>query len=366
MFTPPPTPPRLSIPPDARPTLRVLPVGHTLDATVARDANGQLALLAGRMRLPLPTGTGLQAGDTATLRVTGSGGQRGLEVLARRPAETDSVTRLQRLHLPRQRPVTESLNAVRTVAETGRLPPPVARAVDTTLAALPQPAQLTSADGLRQALRDSGTLFESLITAAPESAKEIAGRDLRAKLMQLAARLRTSRSDGTDASPARGGNVPGSDALATARDAVDGALSRQLLNQLHARTPDGHVQLAFELPLRHGEGLDDLRLEIREESGSGHGGEQTTSASWSVTVHLTFAGLGEVEARLYYTAEGLAVTWSASTDRLRERVAAELPELAHALEQADIPVHGLRVSQVPPTARTDDNHPPTGLIDDQA
>ncbi len=321
--------------------------------------------VAGRLRLPLPAGTGLATGDSVALRVTaGEGGQAGLELLAGHSGG-DALTRLQRINLPRQQPVSQGIRLLAAVP-AGEIPEPAARALQPLLASLPTPGQLSSAEGLHTALRNSGTLFESRLAAQPEQADIITRGDLRARLLRLAAALR-----GSDRAAGERDDATASRAARDAEQAVSGVLARQMIHQLAAHRPNGQVALSFELPVANGGEIDDLRLSIREEStGRGEGGDTATEGEpkrWRVDVRLGFTGLGELEARLFYDADGLSITWRAEDAVLREALATEMPHLEKALDDAGLAIQGLRVSERPPEpeagAISEDGE---GLINDRA
>ncbi|MCS4502770.1 hypothetical protein KBTX_00047 [wastewater metagenome] len=369
LYTPPANPRPVNVPTEARPLLQVLPAGRVLHATVRRGDEGQMMAVAGRLRLPLPAGTGLSPGDTVALRVTaGEGGRTGIELLPGQGGGADALTRLQRTNVPRQQPVTQGIRLLAGL-QAQDLPEPAARALQPLLASLPSPRQLSSAEGLHAALRDSGTLFESRITARPELAGSIARNDLRANLLRLAAALRGNERPDGDGLPNTG--TPPGRATQDADQAVTGALARQMLHQLAAHRPDGQVTLGFELPVANGGEIDDLRLSIREES-SGRGDDSDTPKEdagkrWRVDVRLGFAGLGELEARLFYDADGLSITWRAEDAVLREALATEMPRLEEALGDAGLAIQGLTVSERPPEPEmTQIPGGGEGLIDDRA
>jgi len=383
--------PRLDPPPAQRPLLPSAP-GTRLAGNVVRDGDAGLAVRAGRLTLPLPRGAGLAPGDQLTLQVTREQGRLALEIVeVRRPAP-EAGTSVLRRHQPLQQPLGEALRglpaALRPAGGSGAGPQPQAAdapaaarapgpalspaargAAEALLAALPRPEQLADAEGLRQALRDSGVLLEPLLArVAPERAAELAGRDVKALLARFAERLRGQTADSDGGPPADEGLrrqllelVRGSEA----------ALSRLALLQLQPAQGGeaARLDLAFELLVNAQQELDTLDLRLRgplEDDGGADdpGGEDD---DWSVDMSLTFADGDRLEARLWLAGKGLGVRWWTESEALRTRIETLLPQLRQRLEAAGLEVATLEAWPGRPRQRADAvTQPVRGMLDERA
>lgn len=317
--------------------------GRVVEATVER-ADGRLLARLGRLALPLPRGAPVAAGETIRLQVGESDGQKTLTLLPnRRPDATETALQgLNRRDLPRE---TGSLAALRPLplllgAGTGAtappsLPTPVREALEALFQRLPTPERLTDAQGLRTALRDSGSLLESLLLRGiPADIAAIAGRDLKVALSRAAARLRA----GSEAAPpTAAGNTPNT-AIAELGRGMESLLARLNLLQAVPLSAEGRVDLAFELPLRAGADLDALELRILEEDADGKAPGEGGSG-WAVDLRFRFGAGDSLEARLrLFGTESVAVTWTAEHPDTAARIEAALPLLTTALESAGLEV----------------------------
>lgn len=360
---------------DKAPALtRQLRAGQELAATVGRDADGRLVAKLGRLLLPLPRASGFTEGDVLTLRVRRDGDRIALEVVKREPPPLKGTSAALRRDLPRQMPPGTAVRAARAALqpEAPPLPRPVTEAITNLLARLPSPEQLKSADGLRAAMRDSGVYLEALLATAPRMAEQIAGRDLKVLMSRLAARIRAAGGGGGghDAAKATQSRLPPqqSEALARLGQAVEGALSRMHVAQVHASRPDAPLDVAINLPVADDSGVDDLYLRLREEDEPGGRNEaEDESQQYSVVLRFGFSDLGTLEARARLWGSHISVNWWIESADTARRVEEALPDLTHRLEGLGLSVtHVSARTGTPPPEPPATGNGPGGILNDQA
>ncbi len=163
-----------------------LRVGEVVNATVLRSGNDSVTLdIAGRQieaRASLP----LSEGQVLKLKVETDGGRLFLRVLE---TARDLRGEALRAALPKQAPPKVLLERLEQIAVRG-LDQELTREVREVIArlrqSLPGPKQLTEADGLQQAIRDSGLFLESRLAISDRKV----GSDFKGQLLRLLAALR--------------------------------------------------------------------------------------------------------------------------------------------------------------------------------
>lgn len=199
------------------------------------------------------------------------------------------------------------------------LPPKVRNAITALLKQLPHHEKVTTPEGLKQAVNNSGLFFESRLHQGGDKAS-LQG-DLKTILFRIAFLLRqpieslpmpthrpaTPQGEGRHATRQRGG-APGQQAAAAARQAEttsllqmlgkqsESALARVQMNQLTTLSSQQQGEqpvIAIELPLFNGKESDLLELKIQRENRR-NGGE--TEACWSVILKLDNERFGEIRA----------------------------------------------------------------------
>jgi hypothetical protein len=325
----------------------LLQPGQTVKATVARQPDGRLIARLGRLALPLPQGAAPEPGSIVRLQVSAQPGERLLlTMLPKAPAAGgDAAAALQRRDLPRSASTLSALQPLPALqgtasSEGSRLPTAVQEALGELLQRLPTPRQLVQADSLRLALRDSGSLFESLLLhSGPDQTAAIASRDLKAVLARAAARL---RADSGTAAGGPANAAPTSPQAALAAEAgrgVESLLARLTLLQGASLSGETGVDLAFELPLRAGDSLQALELRIRDDTNGGAGGGAAQESSWVVDLRFRFAPDDSLQARIrLHGDQAVAVTWIADRPETAAAIEQALPHLTAALEAAGLEV----------------------------
>lgn len=246
------------------------------------------------------------------------------------------------------------------------LPPKVQQLLQTLLEQLPTAEQLTTADGLRTALRDSGLFLQARLAQGDGSVPE---RDLQSALLRLSAAVGKELA----ALPAASREADGAHADALIRlsqtlqqlvQHADGAVARMQVQQLHTlatRSDSANVWL-LELPLRNGQETEALQLRIQREKKSGHNGEDTTA--WSVRLHFDNPRYGAIDSQVNLTGGKIGVSFWSETPATAARLQQHIDELRARLQQAGLEVDQLlsRAGAPPPTSDAQ----PSGLLNIRA
>jgi hypothetical protein len=346
------------------------------------------------------SGADLRPGTQLMLEVTRLGPLPELRTVAPGPsaapanapaaAGPDSVaSQALRQFLPRQIGLAEFAQALPSALNqpAQALPAPVRQALEAVLAALPQPSQWATPEGLARAVRDSGLFFEARLAAAAGHKADFPAGDFKGKLLALLERLKVqdvaaplaiasnAEAQGNQAAwrevaaelEARADAGPTADLQPDASPMeglarkVEGALARIGLDQL-ASLPqaDGAQAWRLELPCADGGAAAKLLIAAEDRPGS-NGGKPTKS--WSLQLELEPPGLGNFCARIVLTSgridtylwSGLAATAGLIQDH---------SELLRArLEQAGLSVGRLDTLEKPPATAPQNPAPTAPLLD---
>ena len=124
----------------------------------------------------------LEPGTRLVLRFTGNGSARVERVIdpSRPPLPDAPAQQALREALPRQQPLAEAYGDMARLLRAGSLPEEVKRSVEKLLNALPTPALISTATGLRAAIANSGTFLEARLqrgdAAAPTAQPQTPGK----------------------------------------------------------------------------------------------------------------------------------------------------------------------------------------------
>ncbi|MDZ7754156.1 MAG: flagellar hook-length control protein FliK [Gammaproteobacteria bacterium] len=193
----------------ARAVVQRFQVGQILQAMVVSAGGGRAVLDLNGQRLGAATDVALRQGQAIELQVERARNPVVLKVLPEARGQAEVERRALRSSLPRQAAMAPLLANLQTVATaTPGIPRPpanplVADAASQLLQSLPGPRQMTSAEGVREALRHSGTFFEAGLRHAAEGVPPATQRDLKGQLLRLLAILTRAAQPATP--PARGG-----------------------------------------------------------------------------------------------------------------------------------------------------------------
>jgi len=361
--------------------------GPTSGGQVELEIGGQR--LAARTNLPLPTGQELQ------LRVA-RGGERPLLQLVQGGQMQEPLNQAARAALPRQQPLAPLLDHLQRLlpvpgrqgpaphtptpplpttrgeqtAQAGAAIPlsrPVTSLLKEILHRLPSPHSLARVDGLRQAVQESGLLLESHLAR-----RERVSGDLQGQLLRLARLLRSELAATPRPESGRGGERPSGErpvfpeggGAALLRE-VEGAVARIKLNQLHTFTPQSREQATewvIELPLRHQESVETLRLRIRREPPAE--GAAAPEVAWSVNLDLADATHGPIGAVVTLQGERISATFWAERAATAALFRTHLPLLQERLDKAGLTV--ARLDSLQGTPPSTDAAPLQKLLDVRA
>lgn len=266
----PPTGPILPAPaPSPTPpadTLSTWRVGQVLAATVvANPQPGQSELRIGNLLVRAQTGTlELTPGQNLRLEVASLKEQPVLKLLSL--MQQDPVMLAVRDTLPRQQPLAPLFNALARLsagtAQTQDLAPAIARLAREIFNRLPDSGSIATANGLRQALRDSGLFLETKLAQAstaqpgvpkddPRSAELT--RDIKANLLRLVSVLRENAANSAPGTSRTGGPPTGATPAATSGTAPTAQLAAALASAAAPRAPLTAPSPDADAPLQRGQ-----------------------------------------------------------------------------------------------------------------
>ncbi len=166
-------------------------VGQLLQATVVAPVQPQrVTLLIGGSRMEAETNTPLRPGQKLTLRVEQRGETILLRVVNQQTQSSEVQTRALRAALPRQTPLPPLLANLLLLARAPEQvrhesAPAWAKLARNLLRDLPELQMLTSRDGLRRAIDNAGTFFESRVARAAGGAVQFPNQDFKGGLLRF-------------------------------------------------------------------------------------------------------------------------------------------------------------------------------------
>lgn len=384
-------------------------VGQILQALVLSSSHqNRVALELNGQRLNAATDLPLRQGQTIDVQVERARNPVLLRVLPEAQGRAEVERQALRTALPRQADLGPLLANLQVAAaggsERGEVARALASAATRLLNTLPTPQQLSTPQGLKEALRHSGAFFEAGLSQAVSARTPPPQGDIKAQLLRLLAVLSRPAAQApaaqqpAAASPppaARGGAEasPGGERQAATppraessppplrgrpttaqasappsitagmapervaaelRQQVEGALSRVQLHQLSSLpAEDGSRSLwSLELPVRTTDGTDVLALRIaREGQASGEGGGEE---SWTVELGFDLEGLGPLTTRLTLRGGQVSAVLWAEDPTAVAMIQSRMEELRRDLESAGLAVGRLGLYEGRPPAEPAD------------
>lgn len=195
-------------------------VGQVLKAvSIGASENGQATLRSGSTTFSAQVSFPVKPGQAFTLEVVSIGSRPLLRILSGAPAPAP-LEAIVRQALPRQAGLAPLLANLGSLAMNESadpaLPGPLQQLLRNLWTALPPKSTVTTADGLRRAMRDAGTLLEAkLARAATDGRPAPVASDFKAALLRLQAALR-QQANAEPPSPAATARPPAPDAPAGA------------------------------------------------------------------------------------------------------------------------------------------------------
>lgn len=350
-------------------------VGQVLNATVIETAaRGAITLRINNTLIQAQSQLPVSPGQQLSLQVANAGKQTVLKVIE--PATlTDPLTQALRVALPRQAalpPLLANLAWLAAPSEKAQLSPAVTQLASQLFNNLASAASATTAQGLKDALYNSGPFLENKLAHAAD--QQGLKNDVKAGLLRLLEGLHaesvrgqnsSSQSSATQQPPLPGSplqaqpTVPASlaalshsGAAAELTRQTEGALARLQLNQLTSLPTTEHPAplWTLELPLRHNGRADLLHMRIEQDQTAKR--SNTQNASWTVSLGLDLDGLGPLHARITLAGERVSTTLWAERGETVALLDKHIDELYHGLARAGLKTDTIRCQQGEPPRTT--------------
>ena len=269
------------------------------------------------------------------VRVLSLGAQPQLEILGTGSQLDGNVNQALRERLPQQNgyaPMLSTLGALSQWSIVRQLPPYLRSALALLEHSMSTPQEVSTGEGLRQAVNRSGIFLEAQLAQAPASDANTAHDDMKGAMLRLIAILKgqptLGESSDVEVDPPllyRGvvpqGRLPLPSELANTSEATDflprlytdvqAALARLEVAQLQA-TP-GHWTV--EIPIQDTEGADVLQLLLKQQQE----GEQNWTLGFSLDLPSFGPIVGELQLRGLRLSIRLWAQQRQTVDRLEEQ-----------------------------------------------
>jgi hypothetical protein len=269
------------------------------------------------------------------VRVLSLGAQPQLEILGAGSQLDGNVNQALRERLPQQNgyaPLLATIGALSQWSIVRQLPPYLRSALALLEHSMSTPQEVSTGEGLRQAVNRSGIFLEAQLAQAPASDATTAHDDMKGALLRLVAILKgqplVGESSDAEVDPPllyRGvlpqGRFPLPPELANSSEATDflprlytdvqSALARLEVAQLQA----GVANWLVEIPIQDADGADVLQLLLKQQQE----GEQ----AWTLGFSLDLPSLGPIVGELHLRGLRLSLRlWAQhrdTVDRLEEQ-----------------------------------------------
>ena len=269
------------------------------------------------------------------VRVLSLGAQPQLEILGTASQLDGNVNQALRERLPQQNgyaPMLSTMSALSQWSIVRQLPPYLRSALALLEHSISTPQEVSTGEGLRQAVNRSGIFLEAQLAQAPASDANTAHDDMKGAMLRLVAILKgqptLGESSDVEVDPPllyRGvvpqGRLPLPSELANTSEATDflprlytdvqAALARLEVAQLQA-TP-GHWTV--EIPIQDTEGADVLQLLLKQQQD----GEQNWTLGFSLDLPSFGPIVGELQLRGLRLSVRLWAQLRQTVDRLEEQ-----------------------------------------------
>jgi hypothetical protein len=273
-----------------------------------------------------------------------------------------------------------------------QLPPTIAKAVLQLLRAMPRAEQMQEANGVRQAVENSGSFFESRLAheqsasgRVPDSLAALFSSDLKAQLNAVLAAIRAAapnalaiaraqppqndadelvyshkpgphhaaiplasadnKSDTTDSLLHQLGKLLQSGLASIQLNQLDSASARQIGNDNQTPLPTWLV----DVPLRTPHGADQLQLRIEQRPARQH---SKTQQQWTVHISLDLHAAGKLAATLTIADKSVAATLWAEHEKTHRTVHSEMAYLRAGLESVGVKVTEMQCRHGVPPVRS--------------
>jgi hypothetical protein len=331
-------------------------VGQLLNARVVAAGNGQVTLQINQQQVTAQSPLPLTPGQTLQLSVERASDPVTLRVVNPSVPADEAIAAQVRAALGRQVDLAPALTRLAQAAGppahgASTLLGDAVRLIRELVQNLPTPSAVGQPAGLQHAARDSGVFLEARLAANQPPAPA----DLKAQLLQI-------RSAVTERIAGLPGEAPAS--LTSLLRDVDGLLARVQLNQVASAHAQSQAQPVWvlEIPVRHGDRPDTLRLEIAREDDAAENGRPE---AWSVWLNVSPGDLGPLHARVALHGEQISVRLWAERESTATLFRDQMDALGAALRRDGLNTGVLECrSGLPPDRAA--IALPVGLLDERA
>lgn len=347
-------------------------IGQILEATVlASSRHGQVNLHLGNAEIMASTNIALQQNAHLSLKVMQLQPQLLLQILPL-PGNT-ALQEAMKNFLPKQAslaPLLAELVHKSLVKETNPNQVALKNAGNVVVAALPGRSQMKQAEGLKQAILQSGLFLEAKLAKSPMPGKPGLSTDLKTLLLRYLSALSRSQknaiseeqfqrlSTGKEILPPLKGRLPinyprmlYNDNSATQAFELDSSALLKKLQAALARLgllqvatvenmEDGRTLWQLEIPVRQGNAVETVALTIEKEATKASE-ESTDKAHWAVNLSLDLPQLGPLQSRISMDKLGLSTTFWSETPKALSLIETRLSELRAKFEQHGMEIHKL-------------------------
>jgi Flagellar hook-length control protein FliK len=323
-----------------------LQAGATLNAVVINKLDGSaymLKLLDGSL-IRAHTDNPLQSGQILKLEVLKPGITPQLRIVWPEHLESTTPLLLQsalRQLLPKQVSLTDFTLALKQIAAvSAESTTPAQKAIQTTLGTLISKNDLTTADGVKQGIDNSGVFLETKL------AHQLATQgDIKGQLLMLANTLQKTPLTSANPDPAHALPQELSKALDMSNALLtktEGAIAHIVLDQLASLPQNNGQQTTWQVSIPFTDGLhaDTANLKINREDSSN---PAQPEPNWSVVLELNPPGMGTLNCKISLI-DGKVNTyfWSDFADGIT-RIHDRLDVLAKGYTEAGLSVGNLDV-----------------------
>jgi len=351
---------------DVAALLPQLQAGNTLGAVVTAKLaeNSFLLTLSSGQTIRAQTPTELAVGQTLKLEVVKVAAIPELKMISPQLAtqpETVTVIQALRQFLPKQENLTDFAVALRQIANltaaSGKADT-VSTAINAVLGTLPSKDDLVSAEGVKQAISNSGGFLEAkLANQLPPQG------DLKGHLLTLANALQNVQADQNDKSnvlntavaptvdlkqltnSGQSERLPEAISQTIEKDnallnKTEGAIARIVVDQLASIPKPDEQQTIWQIqiPYTHGQHTDTVQLAISRENKPNKGSEKP---NWSVELELNPPGLGKLHSRISLVNDKIDTYFWSEQHAITALVQDNLALLADSYTQAGLAVGNL-------------------------
>lgn len=284
-----------------------LKLGQQIQGTVIKlfAESGQLLLQLDGNLIRAKSDVTVPPGRALLLEVIKLGQQPQLKIINSNPA-ADITGDALRTNLGNQKSPTrlsqQLISLVRSDPELSRLPKPLRLITKNLLEALPKISDLTTPNGLKRAILDSGIFLEAKLGALKATSNRSVNADLKANILRLIdhteSTLKThDHPSQTQVNTAAHTNSVQSPILHTLQEQAKGVLSKLVIDQLASLPEDGQQKQTWslELPFLNGQQSESAQVIIKREPSPI---ANSDTSQWSIIVELKPLNLGTIQSKI--------------------------------------------------------------------